>query len=271
MPEKLDDAIKTIQKQFGKGAIRMMSDSSAAEPVKVISTGNNEINTLIGVGGIPRGRITEIFGPEGGGKTTLCLQVIAEAQKLGGSVAYIDAEHALDVDYARALGVNVDKMLISQPDCGEDALEIVLTLVESGCIMAIVVDSVAALVPRAVLEGDMGDAHMGLQARLMSQAMQKLVSAVKRSDCALIFINQVRDKIGVVFGNPETTSGGRALKFYSSLRLDIRRISQIKKSDVVVGQNVKAKTIKNKLSAPYRDAEIQLLYGQGFVSQEKKK
>lgn len=271
MPEKLDEAIKTIQKQFGKGSIRMMSDSSAAEPVKVISTGSQEVDTLIGVSGIPRGRITEIFGPEGGGKTTLCLQVIREAQKLGGAVAYIDVEQALDVDYARALGVDVDKMLISQPDEGEQALEIVLTLVQSGCIMAIVVDSVAALVPRAVLEGDMGDAHMGLQARMMSQAMQKLVSAVKKNDCALIFINQIRDKIGVMFGNPETTSGGRALKFYSSLRLDIRRISQIKKGDDVIGQNVKVKSIKNKLSAPYRNVDVELLYGRGFVKQEKKK
>ena len=266
MPEKLDEAIKTIQKQFGKGAIRVMSDSSAAEPVKVISTGNQEINKSLGIGGIPRGRVTEIFGPEGGGKTTLCLQIIGEAQKLGGIVAYIDVEQALDVDYARALGVDVDKMFISQPDTGEDALEIVLTLVQSGCITAIVVDSVAALVPLAVIEGDMGDAHMGLQARMMSQAMQKLISAVKKSECALIFINQIRDKIGIIFGNPETTPGGRALKFYSSLRLDIRRISQIKKGDEVVGQNVKVRSVKNKLSAPYRNADIKLIYGKGFVN-----
>jgi len=263
----LDEAIKSIHKSYGKGSLMMLSNHSAAEPVKVISTGNKNIDALTGIGGIPRGRIVEIYGPEGGGKTTLALQVIAEAQRMGGMVAYIDAEQALNIDYARALGVDVDKMLISQPDSGEDALEIALTLTRSGGIMAIVIDSVAALVPKSELEGNVGDAQMGLQARMMSQVMRMMTGAVNSTDTAMIFINQVREKIGVMFGNPETTSGGRALKFYSSLRLDVRRISQIKKGDVIIGQNVKVRSIKNKLSAPYRDAEICLHYGKGFVNE----
>lgn len=260
----LDAAIATIHKQFGKGSLVVMSDHSAAEPVKVISTTNPDIDEITGIGGIPRGRITEIYGPEGGGKTTLALKIIAEAQKQGGIVAYIDAEQSLNIDYARALGVDVDHMLISQPDCGEDALEIALTLIRSGGIMAVVVDSVAALVPRSELEGNVGDAQMGLQARMMSQVMRMMVKEVHTSNTAMIFINQVRDKLGVMFGNPETTTGGRALKFYASLRLDIRRVSQIKKGDEIIGQNVKVKSVKNKLSAPYRDVEVELIYGYGF-------
>lgn len=260
----LDAAIATIHKQYGKGSLMVMSDHTAAEPVKVISTTNPSIDAITGVGGIPRGRVTEIYGPEGGGKTTLALKIIAEAQKLGGMVAYIDAEQSLNIDYARALGVDVDHMLISQPDCGEDALEIALTLIRSGGIMAIVIDSVAALVPKSELEGNVGDPQMGLQARMMSQTMRMMVGAVKTSDTAMIFINQVRDKLGVMFGNPETTTGGRALKFYASLRLDIRRVKQIKKGDEVIGQDVKVKSVKNKLSAPYRDCEVELIYGQGF-------
>jgi recombination protein RecA len=244
-----------------------MSDHSAAEPVEVISTRNNQINEITGIGGVPRGRVTEIFGPEAGGKTTLCLQLVAEAQSKGGIAAYIDAEHSLNVNYARALGVDVDKLLISQPDNGEEALEIALTLIRSGGIMIIVVDSVAALVPKSELEGEIGDAQMGVQGRMMSQAMRVMVGAVKHSGTAMVFINQVRDKIGIMFGNPETTTGGKALKFYSSMRIDIRRISQIKKSDTIIGQNVKVKIIKNKLSSPYRDAEIELVYGKGFVNE----
>jgi recombination protein RecA len=267
---QLADAVKDINKQFGAGTLVKMSDHKAAASVSVISTGNKVIDGLLSIGGLPRGRVSEIYGPEAGGKTTLCLQVLAQAQALGGVVAYIDAEHALDINYAHALGVNVDEMFLSQPDTGEDALEIVQMLIKSGGITAIVVDSVAALVPRAELEGDMGDAQMGLQARLMSQAMRKLNGAVKTTDTALIFINQIRDKIGVMFGNPETTTGGRALKFYSSIRIDIRRISQIKKSDVIIGQNVKVKIVKNKFAAPYRDAEIPLIYGKGLINPEAK-
>lgn len=242
-----------------------MSDHSAAEPVEVISTRSKDIDEITGIGGIPRGRVVEVFGPEAGGKTTLCLQLVAEAQSKGGLAAYIDAEHSLDINYARALGVDVDKLLISQPDCGEDALEIALTLVRSGGIMIVVVDSVAALVPKSELEGEIGDAQMGIQGRMMSQAMRVMVGAVKHSNTAMVFINQVRDKIGVMFGNPETTSGGRALKFFSSMRIDIRRISQIKKSDTIIGQNTKVKIIKNKLSSPYRDVEVELIYGRGFA------
>ena len=266
MADKLNETITQIHKQFGKGSLRVMSDHSAAEPVQVISTRNKVIDGLTGIGGVPRGRIVEIFGPESGGKTTLCLQIIAEAQANGELVAYIDAENAMDMEYARKLGVDVDKMYISQPVCGEDALEIVLMLVKSGAVSVIVVDSVAALVPRNELDGEMGDAQMGLQARMMSQAMRKLTHAVKTSGTVLIFINQIRDKIGVMFGSPETTSGGRALKFFSSLRIDIRRISQIKKGDVIIGHNAKIRVIKNKLSAPYRDSEVPLIYGQGLVN-----
>ena len=268
--DALAEAIKDIKKHFGAGAITVLSQHSAAEVTEVISTGNEFINEITGIGGIPRGRITEIYGPEAGGKTTLALQIIGQAQQNGGKAAFIDAEHALDPEYARTLGVDIDSLLMSQPDDGEQALEIVLTLVRSGAMMVIVVDSVAALVPRAELDGDMGDAQMGLQARLMSQAMRKLTAAVKTSGTSLIFINQTRDKIGVMFGNPETTTGGKALKFYASLRIDVRRISQIKKSDVIIGQNTKIKIAKNKLSAPYRTTEVPLHYGLGFQNGEKK-
>lgn len=264
--QQLEEAIKTIHKQYGKGSLRVMSDHSVAEPVQVISTRNKVIDDLTGIGGIPRGRVTEIYGPESGGKTTLCLQIVAEAQAHGELAAYIDAEHAMDVEYAHKLGVDVDKLLISQPDCGEEALEITLMLIKSGGVSVVIVDSVAALVPRAELEGEMGDAQMGLQARLMSQAMRKLTHAVKTTNTVLIFINQVRDKIGVMFGSPETTTGGRALKFYSSIRLDIRRISQIKKGENIIGHNAKVKIVKNKLSAPYREETIPLVYGQGLVN-----
>lgn len=273
MPDKkqeaLDVAIKDIRKTYGAGSIRVMSDHTAAEPVKVVSTGNLIIDDLTGIGGLPRGRIVEIYGPEAGGKTTLCLQVIAQAQKLGGKVAYIDAEHSLDINYARDLGVDVDSMLVSQPDDGEEALEIALTLIKSSSIMVVIIDSVAALVPRSELRGDMGDAQMGLQARLMSQAMRKMVGAVKSTETLLIFVNQIRERIGVLFGSPETTAGGKALKFYSTIRMDCRRISQIKKSDVIVGQNVKLKTAKNKLSSPYRDCVVELHYGKGFINDIK--
>lgn len=270
MPDNLENTLAEIHKQFGKGSVRIMSDHSAAEPVQVISTRCKAIDTISGIGGIPRGRVTEIYGPEAGGKTTLCLQIMAETQAQGGLAAYIDAEHALNIDYARAVGVDVDKMLISQPDTGEDALQIVEMLIKSGGVSTVVVDSVAALVPRAELEGDMGDAQMGLQARLMSQAMRKLVSAVKSTNTALVFINQLRDKIGVMFGSPETTTGGKALKFYASMRIDIRRIQQIKKSDTVIGHIAKVKIVKNKLSAPYRDTEVQLIYGEGLKDEIKK-
>ena len=263
----LDDAIAEIKKRYGKGAILALNDHRASEPVEHISTGNKIIDDLTGIGGIPRKRVTEVYGPESGGKTTLCLMAIAEAQKEGGVAAFVDAEHALDKTYAQALGVDTDKLLVSQPDNGEQALEIVELLVRSGAVAIIVVDSVAALVPAAELEGDMGDAQMGLQARLMSQAMRKLTQVVSKTNTALVFINQVRDKIGVMFGNPETTTGGRALKFYSSLRIDIRRIAQKKKGDVVIGAMTKVKIVKNKMAAPYRDAEILLTYGKGFLNE----
>lgn len=268
----LDDAVDQINKQFGKGSIMFLDGSKAADPVDVIPTGNKGVDKIIGIGGIPRGRVTEIYGPEQSGKTTLTLHVIAEAQKLGGLCAFIDAEHALDPNYARALGVDTSKLLISQPTCGEEALEIVETLVRSGAVALIVVDSVAALVPRAELEGEMGDAQMGLQARLMSQAMRKLTGVVSRtkvgdSKCALIFINQIREKLGVMFGNPETTTGGRALKFYSSLRIEVRKSTAIKKSDRVVGHETRIKTVKNKHSAPYRDTVETLLFGKGLINE----
>lgn len=263
----LDEAIKDIHKQFGKGSLMAMADHRAAEPVEIISSRNTIIDELTGIGGIARGRVTEVFGPEGGGKTTLALQLVAEAQSKGGVVAYIDAEHSLDIEYARALGVDVDKMLISQPDCGEEAIEIALALTKSGGVTLVVIDSVAALIPKAELEGSVEDQQIGLQGRLMSKSLRMMVGAVKSTGTAMVFINQIRDKIGVMFGSPETTSGGRALKFYSSLRLDLRRISQIKKGDTVIGQNVKIKSVKNKLSAPYRSADVELLYGLGFQNE----
>ena len=267
--DKLEAAIAEVNKRYGKGTIMPLNQSTASDPVEPISTGNLKIDALTGIGGIPKGRITEIFGPESGGKTTLTLMVIAQAQKAGGVAVFIDAENALDMEYARALGVDTDRLLCSQPNCGEDALEVAQMMIASGAVAIVVVDSVAALVPRAELEGDMGDAQMGLQARLMSQAMRKLNNDVKKTKTALVFINQVRDKLGVMFGNPETTTGGRALKFYASLRVDVRRIAQKKKGDEIIGNEVKVKIAKNKMSAPFKEEKLLLTFGQGFLNEEK--